>query len=124
MPFRPCTQSIMRLRCSPPRSTGTMTTIADDAAYLGIWMGTETDHDLLRLNIEHSKRVADIFQDAVRRVAPELSTADMQARTYLFSHLLGRSIRLAVVSEDALARRILDEWKRVIRTAFLSPVAA
>jgi len=96
----------------------------NDAAYLGIWMGTETDHDLLRLNIEHSKRIADIFQDTVRRVAPELSAADMQARSYLFSHLLGASIRLAVVSEDALARRILDEWKRVIRKAFLSPAAA
>ncbi|MBW9116034.1 TetR family transcriptional regulator [Rhizobium cauense] len=95
-----------------------------DAAYLGIWMGTETDHDLLRLNIEHSKRIADIFEDTLRRVAPELSGADMQARTYLFSHLLGASIRLAIVSEDSLARRILDEWKRVIRMAFLSPVAA
>ena len=29
----------------------------NDAAYLGVWMGTETDQDLLRLNIEHSGRV-------------------------------------------------------------------
>ncbi|KRB49832.1 TetR family transcriptional regulator [Rhizobium sp. Root708] len=96
----------------------------NDAAYLGIWMGTETDQDLLKLNIEHSGRIAGIFHDTVRRIAPELANADMEARTYLFSHLLGASIRLAVVTEASLARRILDEWKNVIRTSFFAPVAA
>ncbi len=94
-----------------------------DAAYLGIWMGTETDQDLLKLNIEHGKHVADIFENTIRRVAPELDVADLQARTYLFSHLIGASIRLAVVSEPCLAGRVLDEWKRVVRSSFLSPAA-
>jgi AcrR family transcriptional regulator len=94
-----------------------------DATYLAIWMGTETDQDLLRLNIEHSSRIADIFHDAVRRVAPELAATDMQARTYLFSHLIGASIRLAVASEASLARRILNEWKAVIRSSFFSMAA-
>ncbi|EJZ20334.1 TetR family transcriptional regulator, partial [Rhizobium sp. Pop5] len=40
---------------------------------------------------------------------------EMYARTYLFSHLIGAVIRLAAVSEETLARRMLDEWKRVIR---------
>ncbi|QFY59154.1 TetR/AcrR family transcriptional regulator [Rhizobium grahamii] len=96
----------------------------NDAAYLGIWMGTETDQDLLKLNIEHSGRIAGIFHDTVRRIAPELANADMEARTYLFSHLIGASIRLAVVTEASLARRILDEWKNVIRTSFFAPMAA
>ncbi len=30
----------------------------NDPVYLGVWMGTETDQDLLQLNIEHSGRVA------------------------------------------------------------------
>lgn len=96
----------------------------NDAAYLGIWMGTETDQDLLRLNIEHSTRIADIFHNTVRRIAPELTTVDMEARAYLFSHLIGASIRLAVVSEASLARRILEEWKGVIRSSFFSAVPA
>ncbi|KQV68283.1 TetR/AcrR family transcriptional regulator [Rhizobium sp. Root1220] len=96
----------------------------NDAAYLAIWAGIETDQDLSRLNIEHSSRIAGIFHDTVRRIAPELTAADMEARTYLFSHLLGASIRLAVVSEASFARRILDEWKRVIRTSFFSAVPA
>jgi len=92
----------------------------NDPTYLGVWMGTETDQDLLRLNIEHSNRVADIFLDAVRRVAPELDEIDMQARTYLFSHLIGASIRLAAKSEEQLAERMLGEWKRVIRACLFA----
>jgi AcrR family transcriptional regulator len=96
----------------------------NDAVYLGVWMGTETDRDLLRLNIEHSNRVAEIFHDAVRALSPEPCSEQMEARTYLFSHLIGASIRLAVMSEETLARRMLDEWKRVIRASLFAPTAA
>lgn len=92
----------------------------DDPTYLGVWMGTETDQDLLRLNIEHSNRVAEIFHEAIKRIAPELSDIDMEARTCLISHLIGASIRLAVKSDEAMAQRMLTEWKRVIRTSLFS----
>ena len=99
----------------------------DDPVYLGVWMGTETDQDLLQLNIEHSGRVAGIFHDAVRRLAPDLCDEEMFARTYLFSHLIGAVIRLAAVSDKELARRMLDQWKRVIRASLFTtsvPAAA
>jgi len=96
----------------------------NDAAYLGVWMGTETDQDLLRLNIEHSGQVAAIFQEAARRLSPELCDEQMKARTYLFSHLIGAAIRLAVLSDDALGERILEEWKRVIRASLFAPASA
>jgi len=96
----------------------------NDAAYLGVWMGTETDQDLLRLNIEHSGQIAAIFQEAVRRLSPELCDEQMKARTYLFSHLIGAAIRLAVLSEDGFGERILEEWKRVIRASLFAPTSA
>ncbi|MBB3592379.1 AcrR family transcriptional regulator [Rhizobium sp. BK529] len=96
----------------------------NDAAYLGVWMGTETDQDLLRLNIEHSGQVAEIFQAAVRRLAPESCDEQMKARTYLFSHLIGAAIRLAVLSEDSFGERILEEWKRAIRASLFAPTSA
>ncbi|MGO7580815.1 hypothetical protein ACC699_40165, partial [Rhizobium ruizarguesonis] len=34
----------------------------NDPVYLGVWMGTETDQDLFQLNIEHSGRVAAVFE--------------------------------------------------------------
>ncbi|MBB2710785.1 UNVERIFIED_ORG: AcrR family transcriptional regulator [Rhizobium etli] len=95
----------------------------DDPVYLGVWMGTETDQDLLRLNIEHSGRVAGIFHDAVRRLAPDLCDEEMFARTYLFSHLIGAVIRLAAISEETVARRMLGEWKRVIRASLFTEAA-
>ncbi|PKA40973.1 TetR family transcriptional regulator [Rhizobium sullae] len=95
----------------------------NDPTYLGVWMGTETDQDLLQLNIDHSNRVADIFLAAIKRIAPEMPEVDMQARTYLFSHLIGASIRLAVKSEEKLAKRMLDEWKRVIRASLFAEAA-
>ncbi|MEZ2129459.1 MULTISPECIES: TetR/AcrR family transcriptional regulator [unclassified Sinorhizobium] len=93
-----------------------------DPTYLGVWMGTETDQDLLRLNIQHSNRVAEIFQHAIKHLWPERGTVDLEARTHLFSHLIGASIRLAVLSDDDLARRMLAEWKRVIRKTLFAPV--
>jgi AcrR family transcriptional regulator len=93
-----------------------------DPAYLGVWMGTETDQDLLRLNIQHSMRVAEIFHRSIRHLIPEKSRIDIQARSHIFSHLIGASIRLAVMSDDELARRMLAEWKRAIRaTLFAEP---
>ncbi|MGO8646711.1 TetR/AcrR family transcriptional regulator, partial [Rhizobium ruizarguesonis] len=74
-----------------------------------VWMGTETDQDLLQLNIEHSGRVACIFHDAVRQLAPDLCYEEIYARTYLFSHLIGAFIRLAAVSEEASEHRLLME---------------
>lgn len=95
----------------------------NDATYLGVWMGTETDQDLLQLNIQHSNRVAEIFLEAIKRIAPEMPEVDMQARTYLFSHLIGASIRLAVKSEEKLAIRMLYEWKHVVRASLFAEAA-
>lgn len=95
-----------------------------DPTYLGVWMGTETDQDLLRLNIQHSSRVADIFQDAVAHLLPPDSGVDWHARFNLFSHLIGASIRLAVLSDEALAKRMMAEWKQAIRAALFAPEPA
>jgi AcrR family transcriptional regulator len=93
-----------------------------DLTYLGVWLGTETDQDLLRLNIKHSIRVAEMFRQGVSHLLPPESGIDIQARSYLFSHLIGASIRLAIVSDEALAMRMLAEWKTAIRaTLFARP---
>ena len=63
----------------------------------------------------------------MRDLTPDLCDEDMYARTYLFSHLIGAVIRLAAVSDKELARRMLDQWKRVIRASLFTttvPAAA
>lgn len=96
----------------------------EDPIYLAVWLGTETDLDLLRLNIVHSNRVGIIFRDAVEPFLPEGHGIDLEARFNLLSHLIGASIRLAVMNEDGLARRMLAEWKVVIREVLFGPAIA
>ncbi|ENN88910.1 transcriptional regulator, TetR family [Rhizobium freirei PRF 81] len=91
-----------------------------DPAYLGVWLGTDIDRDILQLNILHSNRVAGIFRESIRPFLPAESRIDLEARTQLFSHLIGASIRFAIMSDDDMALRALNEWKQVIRVTLLA----
>ncbi len=94
-----------------------------DPAYLGVWLGTEIDRDILQMNIAHSNRVAGIFLASIRPFLPPESRIDLKARTQLFSHLIGASVRFAIMSDDDMALRMLHEWKRVIRITLLAEPA-
>ncbi|AYG65283.1 MULTISPECIES: TetR/AcrR family transcriptional regulator [unclassified Rhizobium] len=94
-----------------------------DPAYLGVWLGTDIDRDILQLNIQHSNRVAEIFLTSIRPFLPAESRIDLTARTPLFSHLIGASVRFAIMSDDGMAVRMLHEWKQVIRATLLAEPA-
>ncbi|SCB18944.1 TetR/AcrR family transcriptional regulator [Rhizobium multihospitium] len=94
-----------------------------DPAYLGVWLGTDIDRDILQLNIQHSNRVAEIFLESIRPFLPTESRIDLEARTQLFSHLIGASVRFAIMSDDEMAKRMLHEWKQVIRATLLAEPA-
>ncbi len=91
-----------------------------DPAYLGVWLGTDIDRDILQLNIQHSNRVAEIFLASIRPFLLAESRIDLKARTQLFSHLIGASVRFAIMSDDEMALRMLHEWKQVIRATLLA----
>ncbi|NTF40997.1 TetR/AcrR family transcriptional regulator [Rhizobium rhizogenes] len=91
-----------------------------DPAYLGVWLGTDIDRDILQLNIQHSNRVAEIFLASIQSFLPAESRIDLKARTQLFSHLIGASVRFAIMSDDDMARRMLHEWKQVICATLLA----
>lgn len=92
----------------------------NDPAYLGVWLGTDIDRDILQLNMQHSNRVAEIFLESIRPFLPAKSRIDLDARTQLFSHLIGASVRFAIMSDDEMAKRMLHEWKQVIRATLLA----
>ncbi|MFK0165835.1 TetR family transcriptional regulator [Rhizobium sp. NPDC090279] len=94
-----------------------------DPAYLGVWLGTDIDRDILQLNIQHSNRVAEIFLESIRPFLPAESRIDLKARTQLFSHLIGASVRFSIMSDDDMAMRMLHEWKQVIRATLLAEPA-
>ena len=80
-----------------------------------ILIATETDRDLIKLNVEDSRMVGELFYNAVRHLLPDDFPIDMAKRSFLFSHLIGSSIRLAVVAGEPEGRMLLNDWKAVIR---------
>ena len=92
----------------------------NEPSYLGVWLGTEIDRDILRINMQHSNRVAEIFLESIQPFLLPESRIDLKARTQLFSHLIGASVRFAIMSDDEMALRMLYEWKQVIRATLLA----
>ncbi|WHA40757.1 TetR/AcrR family transcriptional regulator [Agrobacterium larrymoorei] len=88
---------------------------------IAVWFGTETDLDLLRINIEAARIMGEQFAAATRKFLPEGFEADMEARTFLLSYLTGGAVKLAVVSDRDMAQRLLKEWRFVIKQTVFRP---
>ena len=87
--------------------------LRDHPALFAIWVGTETDPELMRLNIADSRRMGDLFLDSIRHLLPA-DGSDAETRAFLFSHLTGSVVRLAVMADEATAHKLLDQWKAVV----------
>ncbi|MBB4064262.1 TetR/AcrR family transcriptional regulator [Gellertiella hungarica] len=87
----------------------------ENPADFEILIATETDRDLIMLNVEDSRQVGELFYNSVRHLLPEDFPVDMSTRSFLFSHLIGSAIRLAVVAGEPLGRTLLNDWKTLIR---------
>ncbi len=91
------------------------TQFRENPADFEILIATETDRDLLRLNVADSRCVGSLFYNAIRHLLPEDFPVDMATRSFLFSHLIGSTVRLAVVAGEPEGRKLLDDWKNVVR---------
>ena len=83
--------------------------------HIEIWLGVETDKELLYLNNQESVQAAKSFCNAVR---PFLngSDIDIEARALVLTHVTGSAVRLAIFQQDEeFAQRMLKEWKQIVR---------
>lgn len=87
----------------------------DNPADFEILIATETDRDLIKLNVEDSRQVGELFYNSIRHLLPEDFPVDMSTRSFLLSHLIGSAIRLAVVAGDPAGRVLLADWKVLLR---------
>lgn len=87
----------------------------ENPANFEILIATEADRDLMRLNVEDSRKVGTLFYDSIRHLLPENFPVAMERRSFLFSHLIGSAVRLAVVAGEADGRALLDDWKVMVR---------
>lgn len=96
------------------------TTFRDDPIYLPVWLAAISDADLQRLNSDHQTRLTRILCDIFRPLLPEGSKIDLETRVLLFVYLTGAVVRRAMIADDKMARRILDEWKRSIHATIFA----
>lgn len=87
----------------------------DNPADFEILIATETDRDLIKLNVEDSRQVGELFYNSIKHLLPEDFPVDMSTRSFLLSHLIGSAIRLAVVAGDPAGRVLLADWKVLLR---------
>lgn len=92
-------------------------------ADIDIWLGTEADKDLLRINVADSMAISRLFADAVEPFVPPMPGVDLEARYFMFAHLIGSVVHLSVMSDPDMAKRLLAEWKSVIRRTLFAPPA-
>lgn len=83
--------------------------------HVEIWLGVETDKELLHLNNQESLRASRIFCEAVAPYSQDLNI-DIEARALVMTHVTASAVRLAIFQTDEkMARRLLNEWKAIIR---------
>lgn len=80
-----------------------------------ILIATDTDRDLVQLNVEDSRQVGELFYNSIRHLLPQDFPVDMAMRSFLLSHLIGSAIRLAVVAGEPQGRQLLADWKLLLR---------
>lgn len=87
----------------------------ENPADFQILIATETDRDLVKLNVEDSRQVGELFYRSIQHLLPADFPVDMMTRSFLFSHLIGSAIRLAVISGEPTGRALLNDWKSIVR---------
>nr|WP_316652613.1 TetR/AcrR family transcriptional regulator [uncultured Gellertiella sp.] len=80
-----------------------------------ILVATETDRDLMKLNVEDSRKIGAYFYNSIKHLLPSDFPVDMEARSVLLSHLIGSAIRFAVLSGEPAGRQLLEDWKDMVR---------
>lgn len=86
----------------------------ENPIYLSIWLSMEMDKALAQLNIDQSYRLAEIFVYYTAPLRTPRPGEDYDARCKLLSYFLGSCMRLALLSEQDHAKRMLSECKRLI----------
>lgn len=95
--------------------------LRDNPASIDILLGTEADKEILALKVAGLTRFSAIFAQAVQPYLPPMPGVDLDVRYFMFLHLIGSVVHLAVMTDETMAERLLEEWKNVIRCALFAP---
>lgn len=92
--------------------------LRENAADYQILIATEADRDLIKTNYEDSRQLGDLLYTSIMHLLPQDFPVDMRERSLLFSYMIGAVVRLALVTGEPEASRILSDWKALMRDMF------
>lgn len=81
-----------------------------------IWSATQADKTLQELDIEDSRVNGRIFFDGLKHLVPKREHARFKASSFLLMQLSGAAVRLAIAVERKEGDRLMEEYRRLLRT--------
>jgi AcrR family transcriptional regulator len=86
----------------------------DEPVMRDIWQATQADRALQRLDEEDGAYLAGLLRDALRRIAPDASTAALASFSQLIMTLIAAAVRHAIAQQPKEATRFLTLFKRML----------
>jgi len=91
----------------------------EDPALYDIWVSVTADKSLNRLDIEDSRRNADLIYDCLKQFYDDSKWSQLRHASFLLAHLAGAAVRMALNVGPDEGRALVNSFKALINPAFM-----
>jgi AcrR family transcriptional regulator len=95
----------------------------DEPALATIWAGVQANTVLRELDAEDTQLNADFVASVLRRMLPDVDAEEIADVSLFAIHMAGATVRLALISDEDGARRLMRELKRLARVRLTGLIA-
>ena len=89
----------------------------NDPAMLDIWVSVSADKSMQALDIEDSRRHAELIFSCIKKYYEEALWPKLSQVGFLLSHMAGSAVRMALSVGDSEGRLLIDSFKSLINPA-------
>ena len=86
----------------------------DEPTLSTIWAGVQANTELREMDIQDSKQKAQLMAGMLCKLAPSLNKTQVRDACFLFAHLAGTTVRLALSVGSREGKRLMNELKTLI----------
>lgn len=96
----------------------------NDPAMLDIWVSISADKSLRDLDLQDSRRQADLIFESINVFFEDAQKAKLYQVSFLMSHLVGSAIRMALQVSEEEGRGLMDSFKSLLNPASIKSMLA
>ncbi len=89
----------------------------NDPAMLDIWVSISADKSLQELDLEDSRRQADLIFSSIKAFFDEALWSKLYQVSFLLSHMVGSAVRMALQVPGSEGRGLMDSFKSLLNPA-------